>query len=88
MASPAPRPEEQVRTPGQRSRPVSPPVTHPGRTGFLPIATNAFDRGFIAVVLFVAINLLWMRFLEPHGLHQLIAVALATVVGVVIVWRG
>ncbi len=34
------------------------------REGFLPIETNMFDRVFISVVLFVAIHLLWMRFVE------------------------
>ena len=34
------------------------------RVGFLPIETNWFDRCFIGVVLWVALNLLWMRFLE------------------------
>ncbi len=34
------------------------------KEGFLPIRTNAFDRVFISVVLFVAIHLFWMRFLE------------------------
>ncbi len=41
------------------------------RQGFLPITTNTFDRGFISIVCFVAINLIWMRFLEkpaPDGL--------------------
>jgi predicted small integral membrane protein len=33
------------------------------RTGFLPIHTNAFDRVFIGTVIFVALHLLWMRFL-------------------------
>lgn len=32
--------------------------------GFLPIQTNAFDRGFISLVLFIAIHLFWMRFFE------------------------
>ena len=41
--------------------------TVPKRRGFLPINTNAFDRVFIGVVLFVAIHLFWMRFLEPAG---------------------
>ena len=36
------------------------------RTGFLPIHTNAFDRVFIGTVIFVALHLLWMRFLEAH----------------------
>ena len=34
------------------------------RQGFLPIETNWFDRCFIGVVIWVALNLLWMRFLE------------------------
>lgn len=37
------------------------------RTGFLPIRTNTFDRVFISVVLFVAISLLWMRFVEAFA---------------------
>jgi len=41
------------------------------RRGFLPITTNTFDRVFISIVVFIAINLIWMRFLErpsPDGL--------------------
>ncbi len=34
------------------------------REGFLPINTNTFDRVFISVVCFIAIQLLWFRFLE------------------------
>lgn len=34
------------------------------KQGFLPITTNLFDRVFISIVMFIAINLLWMRFLE------------------------
>ena len=56
--------------------------------GFLPIETNAFDRGFIGVVLFVAIHLFWMRLLEPLGLSLYIATAISLVLGVVIVKRG
>ena len=58
------------------------------RRGFLPIETNAFDRGFIAVVVFIAINLLWMRFLEPLGLSLYIASAIAIVLGWFIIRRG
>ena len=58
------------------------------RRGFLPIKTNAFDRGFIGVVLFVAIHLFWMRLLEPLGLSLYIATAISLVLGVVIVKRG
>jgi predicted small integral membrane protein len=58
------------------------------RQGFLPIETNAFDRGFVAVVVFVAINLLWMRFLEPLGLSIYIASAISIVLGWFIIRRG
>ncbi len=57
------------------------------RKGFLPIRTNAFDRVFISVVLFVAIHLLWMRFLEP-ALPLWVATVLSVALGVVIVRKG
>lgn len=62
--------------------------TNEERQGFLPIETNGFDRGFIAVVIFVAINLLWMRFLEPLGLSLYIASAISIVLGWFIIKRG
>jgi predicted small integral membrane protein len=55
--------------------------------GFLPIRTNLFDRIFISAVVFVAIHLFWMRFLEPQ-LSLYIATALSLVVGWIIVRRG
>jgi predicted small integral membrane protein len=62
-------------------------IALPRRTGFLPIVTNWFDRVFVGIYLFVALELLWMRFLEQSlplwGCH-----ILALVLGVVIVWRG
>jgi hypothetical protein len=39
-------------------------VANPQRTGFLPIVTNWFDRVFVGIYLFVALELFWMRFLE------------------------
>jgi predicted small integral membrane protein len=63
-----------------------PPHEH-ARRGFLPIETNAFDRVFIGVVLFVAINLLWMRFLEPY-LSLYVGAAIAVVIGWLIVRYG
>lgn len=60
----------------------------PKRRGFLPIKTNAFDRVFIGVVLFVAIHLFWMRFLEPAGLSLYLATALSVAAGAAIVARG
>jgi predicted small integral membrane protein len=55
--------------------------------GFLPIHTNAFDRVFISVVVFVAIHLFWMRFLE-QDLSLYIATALSVIVGAIIIARG
>lgn len=52
------------------------------KSGFLPIETNWFDRLFISVVIWVAMSLLWFRFVEPMGLSiwisNVIALALAT----------
>lgn len=57
------------------------------RVGFLPIVTNWFDRIFVGIYLFVALELLWMRFLEqsiPLFVCHIVAIALS----VLIVWRG
>lgn len=59
----------------------------PEPRGFLPIYTNTFDRIFIAVVAFVAIHLLWMRFVEAH-LSLYVATAISVVLGWLIVTRG
>jgi len=58
-----------------------------GRSGFLPIHTNAFDRVFIGTVIFVALHLLWMRLLEAH-LPLFIATILSLLIGGIIVARG
>jgi predicted small integral membrane protein len=62
-------------------------ATDAPREGFLPIETNMFDRVFIGVVIWVALNLVWMRFLEDF-----IALPFATLlylpVFVFIVLRG
>lgn len=69
----------------------------PGVTGegkekkhFLPINTNAFDRVFIAVVVTVAIHLIWLRFLEPEplSLPLWIGTAISVVLGILIYVRG
>ena len=57
------------------------------RPGFLPIHTNAFDRVFIGTVIFVALHLLWMRFLEAH-IPLFVATALSLLIGAIIVARG
>ncbi|TYC63449.1 hypothetical protein FMN50_03705 [Rhodobacterales bacterium] len=57
------------------------------REGFLPIKTNTFDRVFISVVLFIAIGLLWMRFLE-QALPLWGAAVLSALVGQWIIRKG
>ena len=67
---------------------VREPALEHQHEGFLPIKTNAFDRGFIGVVVFVAIHLLWMRLLEPFGLSLYIATVISIALAVFIVKRG
>jgi predicted small integral membrane protein len=57
------------------------------RRGFLPIVTNWFDRLFIGIYLFVALELFWMRFLE-QSIPLTVCHVLAVVLAVVIVWKG
>ena len=57
------------------------------RRGFLPIVTNWFDRIFVGIYLFVALELFWMRFLE-QSIPLMVCHLLAVALGVLIVWRG
>ena len=68
----------------------SDPTHQADRKGFLPFATNTFDRCFISVVSFVAINLLWMRFIEPYLFPNNIwlAVVLSIIWAVFLIRRG
>ena len=68
--------------------PVQAPVQHKGRRGFLPIDTNTFDRVFISVILFVAISLLWMRFIEPLGIPLWISTVLCIILAIFIIRKG
>ena len=63
------------------------PLKKPARTHFLPMATNLFDRVFISIMLFVAINLLWMRFLEAF-LPLWLAAAVSFIVAFFVITRG
>ena len=56
--------------------------------GFLPIETNWFDRIFISVVIWVAVSLLWMRFVEPLGPSVWISTVLCIALGIHIVRKG
>ena len=60
----------------------------PPEQGFLPIETNWFDRLFISVVIWVALSLFWMRFLEPLGLSIWISTAISIILAVYIVRKG
>ncbi len=56
--------------------------------GFLPIETNWFDRLFISVVIWVALSLFWLRFLEPSGFSIWISNAIAMALAALIVTKG
>lgn len=64
------------------------PPAAPQKIGFLPIQTNWFDRIFIAVVIWVALSLLWFRLIEPLGLSIWICTALSLGLGIYIVRKG
>ncbi len=57
------------------------------KTGFLPIVTNWFDRLFISAVIWVALSLFWMRFLEP-SIPLMGAHVIALVLGAAIILKG
>ncbi len=67
--------------------PQAPAKARPG-SGFLPIETNWFDRIFISVVIWIALSLLWLRFLEPAGLSLNFAHIIAVLLGLLIVRKG
>lgn len=54
------------------------PIEPMGRKGFLPIPTNWFDRLFIGVIGHVALNLLWLRFLEGN-----VPLLVGTILGII-----
>lgn len=58
------------------------------KPGFLPIVTNWFDRLFISVVIWIALSLLWFRFVEPLGLSIWISNAIALALAVIIIRKG
>lgn len=64
------------------------PTTTQERQGFLPIETNAFDRCFISVVIWVAMSLFWFRFIEPMGLSIWVSNVIALAIAVHIVRKG
>ena len=57
------------------------------KNGFLPIKTNWFDRLFIGVIIFIAIQLVWMRFIESF-LSINFSITLGIVLLIYIIWKG
>jgi predicted small integral membrane protein len=57
------------------------------KNGFLPIKTNWFDRLFIGVISFIAIQLVWMRFIEIF-LSINYSITLGIVLLIYIIWKG
>ena len=60
----------------------------PPKPGFLPIETNWFDRLFISVVIWIALSLIWFRFVEPLGLSIWISNVIALGSAVFIIRKG
>ena len=55
--------------------------------GFIPLKTNWFDRLFIGVISYVALQLFWMRFIESFlSLNISIGIGIAWIIFVI--WRG
>jgi predicted small integral membrane protein len=57
------------------------------KNGFLPIKTNWFDRLFIGVIIFIAIQLVWMRFIEGF-LSINFSITLGILLLIYIIWKG
>ncbi|MDA9655854.1 DUF2160 family membrane protein [Alphaproteobacteria bacterium] len=57
------------------------------KKGFIPLKTNWFDRLFIGVISYIALQLFWMRFLE-----SLISINISIGIGIVwiifVIWKG
>tara|TARA_Y100001934_G_scaffold108354_1_gene132959 strand:- start:300 stop:479 length:180 start_codon:yes stop_codon:yes gene_type:complete len=57
------------------------------KRGFIPINTNWFDRLFIGVISYVALQLFWMRFLESF-LSINVGIVLGIVWIIYVIWKG
>ena len=57
------------------------------KKGFLPIKTNWFDRLFIGVISYIALQLLWMRFIE-NFISINVSVGLGLILIFLIMWKG
>ena len=57
------------------------------KKGIIPIDTNWFNRLFIGVISFIALQLLWMRFLE-NILSINIAIGIGIAWIIFVFWKG
>ena len=57
------------------------------KKGFIPLNTNWFDRLFIGVISYIALQLFWMRFLESF-----ISINFEMGIGIIwiiyVIWKG
>ena len=57
------------------------------KKGFIPLNTNWFDRLFIGVISYIALQLFWMRFLESIvSLNFAIGIGILWIIYVI--WKG
>ena len=57
------------------------------KRGFIPLNTNWFDRLFIWVISYIALQLFWMRFLESIvSLNFAIGIGILWIIYVI--WKG
>jgi len=57
------------------------------KKGFLPIKNNWFDRLFIAVITFIGLQFLWMRFVEEFAAIE-VSMILGCILGIYIIIKG
>ena len=57
------------------------------KKGFLPIKNNWFDRLFIAVITFIGIQFLWMRFIEEFAAIE-VSMILGCILSIYIIIKG
>lgn len=57
------------------------------KKGFLPVKNNWFDRLFIAVITFIGIQFIWMRFVEEIAAIE-VSMILGFILGIYIILRG
>ena len=57
------------------------------KKGFIPLNTNWFDRLFIGVISYVALQLFWMRFIESFAsINYSIGIGIVWIAFVI--WKG